>query len=189
MVNLRNIHRYLCIVTVIILSSSCRPKYVPLPCFRTFNDFENIKGWQSKNIDNYNSIVFDFGKNSLGCIYLNKNSDTSVIFKEELYKLTNEQVLSIKVNADIKHNFTLMDSCYMVCCITNNKDEIVSKQWLSLKSFQNEKDWVRVSKVFDIHKYSNWDNKLLVYFHKGKSSQKVFIDNIGIELYSFPIED
>lgn len=189
MVNLRNIHRYLSIIAVIILTVSCRPKYIPSPCFGTFNDFENIKGWQSKNIDNYNSIVFDFGKNSLGCIYLNDNSHKSVFFKEELYKLTNEQLMSVKVYADIKRNFTLMDSCFMVCCITNNKDEVVSFQEYSFKTFQNEKDWVHVSKIFDVRKYSVWDNKLLVYFHNKESNQKVFIDNVGIELYSFPIEN
>lgn len=189
MVNLRIIHRYLCTLVLIIIAVACRPKYSPEPCFATFNDFENIRGWQCKNSENYNSIVFDFGKNSLGSIYLNKNANISVIFNEELYKLTNEKLHSIKIYSDIKHNFTLMDSCCMVCSITNNKDEVLFYEEYNLKPFEQERDWVHISKVYNISEYSQWDYKLRVYFFNKNSSQKIFVDNIGIELYSFPIKD
>lgn len=185
MVNLRILLRTIFILYVVIITYSCRPKYTPDPYFTTFNDYENSIGWSENECNNSATISKSFGNNSKGSVHISKNYSFGYTFKAKLGLLSGDPIAKVVVTSDCKKNCPNLDSCGLVCSITNAEGKIISWQEKKLNVYNNEDDWFEVNSIFLLGGINGLENTVHVFFWNHSSSQDYFIDNTSIKFYGY----
>lgn len=184
MINLGIKSRIILYAVLSWLMFSCRPKYEPGPCFETFNDFENTKGWVDNSCNNAFSITNEFGYNSESCVHISSKSPFGYMFRLKFCDINNPPPSSIDVEFTTKLNSNTSDSCKLVCTIEDQNNQIVFWTEENLEELTDKTEWKVYRKKINFNGFNNADNKVNVFFWNHDSKQEIFVDNMSIKFYN-----